>query len=126
MDENGKEEGFRDFEHELEQDQSLVHSVEDNGVDYWHGDRSEDPRVRVSNNDGVESKSQERRKSNGVRSWLFEIGLSRYVLMFEIHEDDDELLPILTLEDLKDIVINSVGSKRKMYNAIQKLRKCFP
>ncbi|XP_047173206.1 uncharacterized protein LOC124841070 [Vigna umbellata] len=122
MAENGEEE-FRDFEHELNKIRFRWHSVEDNGVDYWHGDRSEDPRVRVSNNDGVESKSQERRKSNGVRSWLFELGLSRYALMFEIHEDDDELLPMLTLEDLKDIVINAVGSKRKMYNAIQKLRR---
>ncbi|BAT83123.1 hypothetical protein LR48_Vigan03g008600 [Vigna angularis] len=126
MDENGEEEGFRDFEHDLEQDQSPVHSVEDNGVDYWHVDRSEDPRVRVSDNDGVESESRERRKSDGVRSWLFELGLSRYAPMFEIHEVDDELLPMLTLEDLKDMGINAVGSRRKMYNAIQKLRKCFP
>nr|WBY50562.1 hypothetical protein [Glycine max] len=124
IDENGDEEGFRDFEHEHEQ--SPVHSMEENGVDYWHVDRNEDPRVRVSENDGVESESQERRKSDGVRSWLYELGLSRYAPMFEIHEVDDELLPMLTLEDLKDMGINAVGSRRKMYTAIQKLRKCLP
>ncbi|RDX93653.1 hypothetical protein CR513_24049, partial [Mucuna pruriens] len=124
IDENGDEEGFRDFDHE--HDQSPVHSVEENGVDYWHVDRNDDPRVRVSENDGVESESRERRKSEGVRSWLFELGLSRYAPMFEIHEVDDELLPMLTLEDLKDMGINAVGSRRKMYTAIQKLRKCLP
>ena len=40
-------------------------------------DRNEDPRVRVLENDGVESESQEWRKSDGVRSWLYELGLSR-------------------------------------------------
>ncbi|KAK7340801.1 hypothetical protein VNO77_21514 [Canavalia gladiata] len=121
IDENG-DEGFRDFD----QDQSPVHSVEENGVDYWHADRNDDHRVRVSENDGVESESRERRKSEGVRSWLFELGLSRYAPMFEIHEVDDELLPMLTLEDLKDMGINAVGSRRKMYTAIQKLRKGLP
>ncbi|XP_027352704.1 ankyrin repeat and SAM domain-containing protein 6-like [Abrus precatorius] len=121
MDENG-DEGFRDFD----EDQSPVHSVEENGVDYWHIDRNDDHRVRVSENDGVESESRERRRSEGVRSWLFELGLSRYAPMFEIHEVDDELLPMLTLEDLKDMGINAVGSRRKMYTAIQKLRKGLP
>ncbi|XP_057436317.1 uncharacterized protein LOC130728768 [Lotus japonicus] len=103
---------------------SPVHSVEENGLDCWNVDRSEDHRVRVS--DGVESESRERRKNEGVRSWLFELGLSRYAPMFEIHEVDDELLPMLTLEDLKDMGINAVGSRRKMYTAIQKLQKGFP
>ncbi|KAH1148195.1 hypothetical protein GYH30_043043 [Glycine max] len=75
IDENGDKEGFRDFEHEHEQ--SPVQSMKENGVDYWHVDRNEDPRVRVLENDGVESESQEWRKSDGVRSWLYELGLSR-------------------------------------------------
>ncbi|PRQ39801.1 putative sterile alpha motif/pointed domain-containing protein [Rosa chinensis] len=53
------------------------------------------------------------------------LGLSRYTPVFEIHEVDDEVLPMLTLEDLKDMGINAVGSRRKMYSAIQKLRKGF-
>ncbi|KAG6495409.1 hypothetical protein ZIOFF_043217 [Zingiber officinale] len=38
----------------------------------------------------------------GMRSWLKELGLSRYAPVFEIHEVDDEVLPLLTLDDLKD------------------------
>lgn len=121
-DENGSER-FRDLDHDRS---SPVQSVEENGNDYWHMDRNDDHRVRVSDNDGVESESRDRGKNEGVRSWLFELGLSRYAPMFEIHEVDDELLPMLTLEDLKDMGISAVGSRRKMYTAIQKLRKGFP
>lgn len=62
---------------------------------------------------------------DGVRVWLNGLGLSRYAPVFEIHEVDDEVLPMLTLEDLKDMGINAVGSRRKMYCAIQKLGKGF-
>ncbi|KAJ1292706.1 hypothetical protein BS78_01G010600 [Paspalum vaginatum] len=58
----------------------------------------------------------------GVKAWLDGLGLSRYAPVFEIHEVDDEVLPLLTLEDLKDMGIGAVGSRRKMYAAIQKLR----
>ncbi|OEL32599.1 hypothetical protein BAE44_0006384 [Dichanthelium oligosanthes] len=59
---------------------------------------------------------------SGVKAWLDGLGLSRYAPVFEIHEVDDEVLPMLTLEDLKDMGIGAVGSRRKMYAAIQKLR----
>ncbi|XP_073007602.1 uncharacterized protein [Typha latifolia] len=59
----------------------------------------------------------------GVRLWLEKLGLARYAPVFEIHEVDDEVLPFLTIEDLKDMGINAVGSRRKMYCAIQKLRR---
>ncbi|KAK4740756.1 hypothetical protein SAY87_024344 [Trapa incisa] len=62
-------------------------------------------------------------KSDGVRSWLLELGLSRYAPIFEVHEVDDEVLPMLTLEDLKDMGISAVGSRRKMYSAILKLQR---
>ncbi|KAJ8772436.1 hypothetical protein K2173_027613 [Erythroxylum novogranatense] len=62
---------------------------------------------------------------DGVRIWLNSIGLGRYAPVFEIHEVDDEILPMLTLEDLKDMGINAVGSRRKMFCAIQKLSKGF-
>ncbi|KAJ7957193.1 Protein bicaudal C-1-like protein [Quillaja saponaria] len=62
---------------------------------------------------------------DAVRIWLNGLGLSRYGPVFEIHEVDDEVLPMLTLEDLKDMGINAVGSRRKMYCAIQKLGKGF-
>jgi hypothetical protein len=53
------------------------------------------------------------------------LGLGRYAPVFEVHEVDDEVLPMLTLEDLKDMGINAVGSRRKLYCAIQKLGKGF-
>ncbi|KAJ4890337.1 Sterile alpha motif (SAM) domain-containing protein [Raphanus sativus] len=57
----------------------------------------------------------------GVKIWLQELGLGRYWPMFEIHEVDDEVLPLLTLDDLKDMGITAVGSRRKIFSAIQKL-----
>ncbi|KNA18771.1 hypothetical protein SOVF_067730 [Spinacia oleracea] len=62
---------------------------------------------------------------DGVRAWLNELGLSRYRPVFEFHEVDEEVLPLLTLEDLKDMGIHAVGSRRKMFCAIQKLNKEF-
>jgi hypothetical protein len=59
---------------------------------------------------------------SGVRAWLDGLGLSRYAPVFQIHEVDDEVLPLLTLEDLKDMGVGAVGSRRKMYAAIQKLQ----
>lgn len=71
------------------------------------------------------SKRQCHFADGGVRAWLTGLGLGRYAPVFEIHEVDNEVLPLLTLEDLKDMGINAVGSRRKMYSAIQKLRKSF-
>lgn len=64
-------------------------------------------------------------RGDGVRVWLNGLGLGRYAPVFEIHEVDDEVLPLLTLEDLKDMGISAVGSRRKMFCAIQKLGKGF-
>ncbi|CAH9083211.1 unnamed protein product [Cuscuta epithymum] len=63
--------------------------------------------------------------TNAVNVWLNQLGLGRYSPLFEIHEVDDDVLPKLTLEDLKDMGINAVGPRRKMYCAIQKLNKGF-
>ncbi|XP_019429430.1 PREDICTED: uncharacterized protein LOC109337025 isoform X2 [Lupinus angustifolius] len=131
---------------------SPVNSLENLGVD--RNDRelnfqgnSRSVRVRVSegreNRDGIELSGpsdndiRDRNRNNGdggsrgmygddgVKIWLNGLGLSRYAPVFEIHEVDDEVLPLLTLEDLKDMGINAVGSRRKMYCAIQKLGKGF-
>lgn len=131
------DETFRDreFDHDsdsLLKDQSPVHSVDNVALDFWPGQRrlgssSVPARARAS-----ESRENENNEfdnnvgtSDGVRTWLIELGLSRYASVFEIHEVDDEVLPMLTLEDLKDMGINAVGSRRKLYTAIQKLRKGF-
>lgn len=62
---------------------------------------------------------------DGVQNWLNGLGLGRYGPVFEIHEVDEEVLPLLTLDDLKDMGINAVGSRRKLFCAIQKLAKGF-
>lgn len=123
IDENGSKR-FKNFDHDHNPN-GHTYSVDEN--DFMQMDRNDDNRLRVWENDvgGVESESRERRKNEGVWSWLFDLGLSRYAPVFEMHEVDDDLLPLLTLEDLKDMGISAVGSRRKMYNAIEKLRKGF-
>ncbi|KAF8400041.1 hypothetical protein HHK36_015915 [Tetracentron sinense] len=74
---------------------------------------------------GVSERGRCRSLEDGVKVWLNDLGLGRYAPVFEIHEVDDEVLPLLTLEDLKDMGINAIGSRRKMYCAIQKLGKGF-
>ncbi|XP_065851077.1 uncharacterized protein [Euphorbia lathyris] len=59
---------------------------------------------------------------NSVSRWLEEKGFGKYAGMFEMHEVDEEALVLLTLEDLKEIGVFAVGSRRKLYNAIQQLR----
>lgn len=60
--------------------------------------------------------------TNAVSRWLEEVGFGKYAGVFEMHEVDEEALPLLTIEDLKEIGVLSVGSRRKLYNAIQRLR----
>ncbi|KAL8123236.1 hypothetical protein AgCh_011270 [Apium graveolens] len=62
-------------------------------------------------------------EGNGVKGWLDQLGLGRYGPVFDVHEVDEEVLPLLTLEDLKDMGINAVGSRRKIFAYIQKLRE---
>eukprot|EP00258_Populus_trichocarpa_P003084 XP_002303757.3 uncharacterized protein LOC7481188 isoform X5 [Populus trichocarpa] len=137
---NGEEGFVREFDLDSDsptKDQSPVHSADNVGLDFWHGNRrtgTGSGRVRVTEsreNEGIEMENNDNdnnseRKWEGVRTWLIELGLSRYAPVFEIHEVDDQVLPLLTLEDLKDMGINAVGSRRKLYSAIQKLRKGFP
>uniref|UniRef100_A0A803L1G0 SAM domain-containing protein n=1 Tax=Chenopodium quinoa TaxID=63459 RepID=A0A803L1G0_CHEQI len=98
-------------------------------LDIWHAHNRRSIRAtRVSNSQqemGMESNSRNRGSGleEGVRKWLVELGLGRYAPVFEIHEVDEEVLPYLTLDDLKDMGINAVGSRRKLYSAIQNLRK---
>ncbi|KAI4381333.1 hypothetical protein MLD38_007412 [Melastoma candidum] len=105
MEEVGQDEESRDFAPEV--DSPLKENDDDEAAAF----------------SGEEMWRWRRNEEEGVRNWLVELGLSRYVPVFEIHEVDEEVLPLLTLEDLKDMGINAVGSRRKMFSAIQKLRK---
>ncbi|XP_059633468.1 uncharacterized protein LOC132276170 [Cornus florida] len=136
----------------LKEHSSPVHSIDNAvGLNFWAGHSRRLARARVSESwdhhrvqddrmpdSGKCGTSGERNfgsgsergpnrwfLDDGVRSWLIGLGLGRYAPAFEIHEVDEEVLPLLTLEDLKDMGINAVGSRRKMYTAIQKLQKGF-
>eukprot|EP00250_Pteridium_aquilinum_P014142 c21806_g1_i1 orf=488-1915(+) len=61
----------------------------------------------------------------GVRGWLQNLGLGKYVQQFEAHEVDSEVLPLLTFDDLKEMGITAVGARRKLFYAIQQLGKCL-
>ncbi|XP_055827257.1 uncharacterized protein LOC129895555 [Solanum dulcamara] len=80
--------------------------------------------IRVSQDGPTDTEARDW-KRNGVKVWLDQLGLGQYASLFEIHEVDDEVLPMLTLEDLKDMGITAVGSRRKMYCSIQNLNKGF-
>ncbi|XP_057530296.1 uncharacterized protein LOC130808805 [Amaranthus tricolor] len=132
-DDDNREEGFRDFDPEIDESgpdvQSPANSRDGIGLhpDMWpaHNRRSIRANTRFSNDLGMESDSRNQRigLDDGIKKWLVELGLGRYSPVFEIHEVDEEVLPYLTLEDLKDMGINAVGSRRKLFSAIQKLRK---
>lgn len=72
-----------------------------------------------------ESETDRNGTEDGVKNWLKGLGLGRYWPVFEIHEVDEEVLPLLTLDDLKEMGISAVGSRRKMFSAIEKLGKGF-
>ncbi|KAB2595244.1 hypothetical protein D8674_030694 [Pyrus ussuriensis x Pyrus communis] len=63
---------------------------------------------RGTSGDRIGNEGRGRCGEDGVRVWLNGLGLGRYAQVFEIHELDDEVLPMLTLEDLKDIGVSSL------------------
>lgn len=59
--------------------------------------------------------------SAGVSGWLQDLGLGKYSELFELNEVDTEVLPLLTFEDLREMGVDAVGARRKMFNGIQEL-----
>jgi len=117
------------FVRDSENEQSPAHSVEN------EKDLKFRVRTSVGDDDGVEldgpsdngggQSARRWGRDEGVKVWLNGLELGRYWPVFQIHEVDEEVLPLLTLEDLKDMGINVVGSRRKMFCAIQKLNEAF-
>ncbi|KAI6675589.1 hypothetical protein NL676_003495 [Syzygium grande] len=70
---------------------------------------------------GVDFAGVGRDDSSSVREWLEELGLGKYADMFEMHEVDEQALPLLTLQDLKEMGVRAVGPRRKLYSAIKQL-----
>jgi hypothetical protein len=57
-----------------------------------------------------------------VAAWLQGLGLERYEPASRDNGIDAEVLPRLTVEDLKDIGVTRVGDRRKLLDAIATLR----
>eukprot|EP00250_Pteridium_aquilinum_P011272 c19954_g1_i1 orf=309-1484(-) len=58
-----------------------------------------------------------------VREWIQGIGLEKYASVFQHHEVGDDVVPLLTLEDLKEMGINAVGARRKFFSEITKRKQ---
>jgi len=56
-----------------------------------------------------------------VGLWLRSLGLGQYEAAFRDNEIDGEVLPKLTVEDLKDLGVAVVGHRRKILSAIEEL-----
>jgi class 3 adenylate cyclase/tetratricopeptide (TPR) repeat protein len=56
-----------------------------------------------------------------VEEWLRSLGLGRYEQAFRDNEIDEQILPSLTGEDLKEIGVGPVGHRRKLLEAIAAL-----
>jgi len=57
-----------------------------------------------------------------VEVWLRKLGLEQYEAAFRDNAIDDQILPRLTAEDLRDLGVGSVGHRRKLLDAIAALR----
>jgi len=61
-----------------------------------------------------------------VAVWLRGLGLEHYEPAFRDNRIDAEVLPKLTVDDLKDIGVAAVGDRRKLLDAIAALRIAPP
>ena len=52
-----------------------------------------------------------------VADWLREIGLEQYVAAFRENAVTADVLPHLTLDDLKDLGVTAVGHRRRLLQA---------
>ncbi|XP_021287037.1 uncharacterized protein LOC110418590 [Herrania umbratica] len=93
-----------------------------NGDDYWKDACYERNNVLFRSGDGWDQMRYTCNDVTSVGRWLEDLGFGRYAGMFEMHEVDEETLPLLTLDDLKEMGVFAVGHRRKLYTAIQQLR----
>ena len=57
-----------------------------------------------------------------VGGWLRRLGLEEYEAAFRENNIDGTILPSLTAEDLKELGVGSVGHRRKLLDAIARMR----
>ena len=53
-----------------------------------------------------------------VVGWLRRLGLEQYGAAFRENNVDGSILPSLTMEDLKEVGVGSVGHRRKLLDAV--------
>ncbi|XVE56757.1 hypothetical protein DITRI_Ditri04bG0036500 [Diplodiscus trichospermus] len=126
--------GFQDIsDHETPTTSKNVYEydVDEPGYDSWQQANGDDfGKDSCYEGNGVFLKSGDRWDQRGytcndvssVTRWLEDLGFGRYAGIFEMHEVDEETLPLLTLDDLKEMGVFAVGHRRKLYSAIQQLR----
>ena len=56
-----------------------------------------------------------------IAAWLRGLGLEQYEPAFHANEIDEEVLPSLTSEDLREIGVVLIGHRRRLLNAIAAL-----
>jgi class 3 adenylate cyclase/predicted ATPase len=61
-----------------------------------------------------------------VAEWLRSLGLERYAPVFSDNDIDAEVLRRLTVEDLRELGVTSVGHRRRLLDAIAALGDGFP
>jgi class 3 adenylate cyclase/predicted ATPase len=61
-----------------------------------------------------------------IEAWLQGLGLERYLPAFRDNEIDEEVLPKLTSEDLREIGVAAIGHRRKLLDAIATLGASAP
>jgi class 3 adenylate cyclase/tetratricopeptide (TPR) repeat protein len=60
-----------------------------------------------------------------IPSWLRGLGLEQYEPAFRENDVDEDVLPRLTSEDLKELGVASIGHRRKLLDAIAKLAPTY-
>ena len=61
-----------------------------------------------------------------VADWLHNLGMGRYAAAFDEHGVTAEVLPCLTVKDLKDVGVASIGHRRVLLRAIAAMRPSAP
>ena len=57
-----------------------------------------------------------------VGAWLQSLGMERYEKVFRENAVDEDVLPNLSADDLKELGITSVGHRRKLLDGLAELR----
>ncbi|KAK8515822.1 hypothetical protein V6N12_016128 [Hibiscus sabdariffa] len=103
------------------------YNADEPGYDSWQQGNADDcyqgDNVLLRSSDEWDQTGNTCNDVTSVKRWLEDLGFGRYAGIFEMHEVDEEALPLLTLDDLKEMGVFAVGHRRKLYTAIQQLRE---